>query len=378
MQVNKRKILAISGVAERIGGSNAALVENIVHMRNRYDFLVVLPSSGTFGDQLDELGIDWIVINSKRWRSNGTTGIVRKLMKVVYNQVAEVKLKKVIKQEKIDIVHINVSAIDVGVSAAKWTRTPLIWHLREKNDDMPLDLKLWAQRRFMQADKLLAASEYIKGHFQDYIGKDVAIEVLPDGVDFSTIKTFEPRHTGSADHTFVFGFGGGLAEHKRIDVVLAAMSKLTEKVDFKLIVAGTGDAAEFKTMLDNYGIDESRVEFMGYLNNLNELFEKVDIMISASIEAFGRVAVEARAAGKIIVGADAGATKDILTKGHISPIFTYGDGQSLANKLIEIIENFDEEQRVVSAETQLYRDRYGVEEVVKKLSVAYEDVLNEE
>lgn len=49
----------------------------------------------------------------------------------VYNIIAIRKIRRLIKKEKIQIVHINTSCSYVGAQAALLENIPFVWHIRE-------------------------------------------------------------------------------------------------------------------------------------------------------------------------------------------------------------------------------------------------------
>lgn len=57
--------------------------------------------------------------------------LVTKPFAQLYNQLAIVRIKKLIRDEKVDIVHQNTSYIYAPAKAAIKSDVPLVWHLRE-------------------------------------------------------------------------------------------------------------------------------------------------------------------------------------------------------------------------------------------------------
>ncbi len=71
---------------------------------------------------------------------------------------------------------------------------------------------------------------------------------------------------------------------------------------------------ELHEIVDRHGLD-GRVEFLGFVEDTEELLASCDVVVHASVipEPFGRVVVEGMAAGRPVIAANAGGPAEIIT-----------------------------------------------------------------
>jgi len=138
--------------------------------------------------------------------------------------------------------------------------------------------------------------------------------VLPLGVDLSR---FHPVDRHAPEGTLRVGFVGRLIPHKGVDVLLRAVA-LDDRILADVFGAGPeGDALH--ELARSLGI-EDRVTFHGHVeeSEVPATYATVDVLAVPSvpmpswIEQFGRVVVEAQAAGVPVVSSTSGALPDVV------------------------------------------------------------------
>ena len=113
------------------------------------------------------------------------------------------------------------------------------------------------------------------------------------------------------------GYAGRLADHKGVDVLLDAVAGMPE---VRLTLAGDGPAAAALRQRAAKPDLAGRVTFLGRLDDheLADFYGGLDVLAVPSlttptwVEQFGRVAVEAMAAGVPVVASDSGALPDVV------------------------------------------------------------------
>jgi glycosyltransferase involved in cell wall biosynthesis len=142
-------------------------------------------------------------------------------------------------------------------------------------------------------------------------------------------------------------YAGRLAPIKGVDTVIQALARLLQP-GLRLTIAGVdedGYAAALMHLAAGLGV-AGQVDFRGALPAaaMPALYAEHDIFVFPSIwqEPFGRVIVEAMAAGLAVVGAPTGGAAEILAGPGGDPTaltFPPGDASALASQLALLVDN---------------------------------------
>jgi glycosyltransferase involved in cell wall biosynthesis len=140
------------------------------------------------------------------------------------------------------------------------------------------------------------------------------LELLPLGVD---VARFTPAHREPPTGRLRVGFVGRLIPHKGVHVLLAAAA-LDDRLDLDVYGAGPESEA-LEARAAALGITD-RVTFHGHVgeSELPDIYPTFDVLAVPSVpvpgwlEQFGRVVVEAQAAGVPTVASASGALPDVV------------------------------------------------------------------
>lgn len=384
MNKKNKKIMIVSGVSSKKGGSNAAIIENVLYLQDYFTFLVVVPEEGSFSEQLKKNMIPYTIINSAMWRHKRgeKEGIKHSLKKFCLNLIADFKLYKLIKQQNISIVHINVSAIGVGWLAAKLAHIPVLWHLRELNDidqNYPLDYPKISNFMFRRAT-LISISEFVSEYYNQILGRKKQIKLIEDGIYTGNLVNITDLKCESRKK-FLIGFLGGYQNHKGLSTVLKAIYIIKNNysnIDIQLVVYGSQyeeNHRKYESLVKNYGIDNV-VTFRGFTDDLIAVYSSIDIVISAGVEAFGRVAAETIVSGRIIIGSDEGATKYLIDDGFNGYIFEHNNPNSLAKKIIDVSNNWFFFLKNIDESRAINSERFSSEKTSKSIGELYKELID--
>lgn len=145
--------------------------------------------------------------------------------------------------------------------------------------------------------------------------------VIPSGVALARYQdsSLEPMvKKAPGQPVFYMGYVGRLSPEKGVDLVLEALRELPDYV--QLVVVGDGpERSRLRQMADRLGISR-RIFWLGALEHaqLPSVYASLDVLVLASRtrpnwqEQFGRVSIEAMAAGVPVVGTRCGAIPEVL------------------------------------------------------------------
>jgi glycosyltransferase involved in cell wall biosynthesis len=170
-------------------------------------------------------------------------------------------------------------------------------------------LRDWSVRH---ATKVIAPSSYLQGIVCGWVGEDVQVEVVPNGVRAPVIGKPGPRTDDDLHLIFV----GRLVSHKCVDVLLGAVSQ-TEGVHLEVIGEGP-ERRPLNQLVHELGLGD-RVSFAGSLTHEEVMkgLRGADAMVLASgYEGLPHAVIEAFAAGVPVIAPPVGGVGEAVTHGE--------------------------------------------------------------
>ncbi|NTV99677.1 MAG: glycosyltransferase family 4 protein [Oscillochloris sp.] len=244
-----------------------------------------------------------------------------------------------------DIIHGNgISDLTLSNTSPSQTRIVTVHHLSSSVVNV-LQPSLWDRLRqpgnelglipliepipIRRAKHIIAVSEYTKKDLITTLGLiPETISIIRHGANpndyiFSPEEIAQVRNQlGISSERLVLSVGR-LESRKGIEVLLRAFSTDILKVSAVLALVGSGSQEVYKAMASDLGIAE-RVRFCGHVNDvtLRKLYAACDLFVFPSLmEGLGIAALEARAAGKLVVASDVGGVPEVVppNAGYLVP-----------------------------------------------------------
>ncbi len=175
----------------------------------------------------------------------------------------------------------------------------------------------------------------------------------------------------------IFLFVGRVDKEKRVDVLLHAMS-LIKRDDIQLVIAGHGAAAnEFQNLAKSLNLGE-RVRFTGFIPDLPDLLNSVDVFTMPSeAELLSIASLEAMACARPVLLADAVALPDLVTPGQNGYLFKPGDANDAACYMEMLVNQRSQWERMGKA--SLEKAQYhSLENTIQRYEKLYQLVLANE
>ena len=245
---------------------------------------------------------------------------------------------------KILHVHDNLAKI-IGVPAAKFLGVKIITNCNDQLGNALIDrLLLLFQKYFF--DKVFCVSKFVgntfsmNGRIPDHISINYSA-IEPDkwvrqkirNQNVSKISDINPSRLG------IVAVFDGVKGH--IYLFKAIKLLLQEGVDnFYCEVIGNGrEKDNLHRWVSNNGI-EKYIIFHGFVPNLIEILEELDILIVPSIqESFGMSAVEAMAMEIPVIASKVGGIPEVIEDGNTGILVPSADPRALANAIKYLINN---------------------------------------
>ena len=381
------KVLFISSDNKNTSGAFLCMTELCKKLRDNYNVepFVILPFPGSGQNVLEENNIPYKVIFSFTWlvvksQKNTLFQKIKRIIAKTYNHIAIYQIRKVIRKEKIEIVHINTTCTYVGAKAAKKENKLLVWHLREFLEEHS-DLTLWNRpvnnQLIASAERVVTISNCLKKKYEKIVPVN-QLKMIYDGIDTTQ---YEGTHNIFQNEIPRFIFVGALYKDKGIEDLLHACAIIkNQNKPFSLWIAGQGeeDYTEYlKSMVIEFGI-EQEVDFLGVRRDVNPLMSQSDIAFMCSkAEAFGRVTVEGMMAGCLVIGSNTAATAELVTHEDTGLLYSYGDVNELANRIEYALNNKEIARKIACAGQKYANENFSLDRTILSVYQLYQEMLEE-
>ena len=325
-------------------------------------------------------------------------------------------LKKIIQKQKIDLIHVHDRLTSLGaLKAGRKTKRPVIVHFLDywfacpKGHLLTKDLSecsgiqlskclkciwgkkfLWdlykyfflikkAQRKLDQAQVKIVESEQVKQILiLNKIKKNIL--VIPDPVKGSFFKPLSLDEKNQVKKQYglkqkVVSYFGELAAHKGAFNLMQIIKKVCEHKSSKeisFLIAGWGGLEKYcqdfikKNKLNNV--------VLTYVNpnEIKNLYAVSDLVLIPSIcqDPFPRVAQEAMAQGRVIIGSDIGGLRGMIEHEKTGFLLKPDDILLWGNKILQLLNNSELREQIGQRARQRAED-FQEENVIKKIIKIY-------
>jgi glycosyltransferase involved in cell wall biosynthesis len=274
-------------------------------------------------------------------------------------------------------VHTNsLKSAIYGLVAGRLTRTPVIWHVRDRiaEDYLPT-----AAVRAVRALAHGGPSAVITNSTATLstLPKARRRRVVPNAVPPPSVLA--PPPDGPVRSVGVIG---RLAPWKGQHVFLQAFARaFPEPSDVRAVVIGGALFGEddyerrLHRLADDLGI-ERRVDFVGHLDDPTDARAALDVVVHCSTipEPFGQVVVEAMATGVPVVAAATGGPAEVITDGQDGLLARPGDPDALASCLVRLADDLPLRRRLAAEGRRRARD-FSPEQAAVGVLACYDEVL---
>ena len=230
---------------------------------------------------------------------------------------------------------------------------------------------LFEKRTYQISDKVICVSQDSKRILTEKYGINPSkIVVIPNGVD--TEKFYPIESVKEINNALLYV--GRIDERKGVDFLVRSMPLVILKYpEIKLFIGGKGQLLpELKKYIIENGLHEN-IKFIGFIpeDELNEWYNKVKCVVVPSVfEGFGITVIEAMAAGTPVIGTNVDGIKSIIKNKENGYLVEYGNTDSLANVIINVLRN--DNSKVIHIGLKTIEDEYDWKAISNETEDIYE------
>jgi glycosyltransferase involved in cell wall biosynthesis len=286
-------------------------------------------------------------------------------------------IRKIIRSNGIDIVHVDGITNFVPALAAAMTRTPVVWHY---NDHLPNPVK-WVLLRLVRA---LSSAVIVQGEKLREVrtGSDGKLRsktvVLYPGID---LQEFDPdkydvkararlrEELGISAGDPLVGMIGNMNRFKGHAYFIRAAKRIKEQAkNARFIVVGRkldtdpGYWEQMQQLTTECGL-KNDVIYAGFRGDAAGILSVLDVFVLSSIlESCPNVVLEAMAMKVPVVATDVGAVSEMVTHGRTGFVVPPQDAEAIAEAVLTCLKGPKEQVRsMVEAARKRVEDAFAVD-----------------
>jgi glycosyltransferase involved in cell wall biosynthesis len=369
----KYRILFIHDVHTFSGGSETHWFSILKGLdKDQFSVVAVVPSKGNVSERVRELGIRVEFLTFPSWR---------KLNAVPYWIPAIYRLTKLIKRERIDLVHsYSFWKTPFVYLASKLAGVPCVVHVLDETEKWKIS-RYWLKK----VDKLIFISYSAQRY---YVAADVPedktamihvgidLDNVPCNVDGSSVRS----QFGIGPEDPVIGCVARLAPAKGFEYLFQALTLIKPKLpNIKCFIIGTHtdeNVQMWMRLVEKLCLTEN-VIFTGFVKDIHPFLAVMDVFVLATLyEGFGIAFAEAMAMSKPVVGTYVGGVPEVVEDGLTGFLVPPRDSQKLADRVLELLSDKALREKMGNAGYKRVSEHFNIYSIGKRLGEHYLSILS--
>lgn len=365
---HKKVVLFISHSSENYGAQNS-LLTLINNLPIEIIPVVLFPSKGIALQKLNE-GIQKYILFYLPWLSSRKK-FVKSIVVSIVNNLALLKVSKICREHKVDLIYSNTLANPLGLLVSKKMKLPHIVHIREYIGIKENVCFVSSERKSLNYLRKYSSTIICNSHsvasFYKAQMQLPKVSVIYNGINCP--ENCERKPNSNVNTLLMVGY---LEGRKNQEEAIYAVKLLKEKnVIVNLILAGGGDK-EYIQKLKKY-VESEKLErdvtFAGNVTNVSAMYASSMCLVHcAKREPWGRVIVEAMLNRCPVISADSDGAKEIITDTVNGFLYKTGDIHQLSDLIQKVITQNIDIKCIVDTAYMEAREKYSVKRYVTEVS----------
>lgn len=290
----------------------------------------------------------------------------------VWGQIVLRTLYRDLKDQRPDIIHLQDSRLlPHGIRLARKLRRPLIVSLGDQEEAAAFTVKTMAP----ELKAIISVSESVQKQIPE-TALVVPIEkrVILPGVAVPEESTVDLPLDD--DRPPVLGMAGPLEIVKGAAFFLRACHRVIEAGhNIRIVIAGSGPEERSLRMLAASLELSNRLTFVDGGVSMAGYLSAIDIFCLPSLQqGLGVMMLEAMALGRPIIASGVGGVVSVIEDNVTGLIVPPSDSRSLAERIIELLQNRERARTIAAAGQQLIRDRFNENRMLDEIIQVYREV----
>ncbi|MDP8266125.1 MAG: lipopolysaccharide heptosyltransferase II [Candidatus Aceula meridiana] len=348
----------------RVGGVETGTVDLARYLVEHGHQALVISNGGELVVDLEEAGARHIELPAHR----------KNILTAIW---CTHRLIKILQQEKVDIVHARSRVPGwIAFFACQKIKTPFVTTCHGYYS------KHFFSRVMAWGKLIIVPSKVIGRHMiEDFHVAAENIRCIPRSVDLRKFNI--PRSESFSKSEYTISIIGRITPLKGHEYFLRAMARVVRTLPYVKIWI-IGDAPEekisyregLKVLVRRLGLAD-KVEFLGSRKDIPELLAETDVLVFSSVvpESFGRVIVEAQAAGVPVVAARVGGVVEIIEDEQTGILVEPKHPEKMAEAVVRVLEDKVLARRLVENAKEKILSHYTLDHMASQTLEVYGEVL---
>ncbi|GBC84981.1 GDP-mannose-dependent alpha-(1-6)-phosphatidylinositol monomannoside mannosyltransferase [bacterium HR11] len=297
------------------------------------------------------------------------------------------RLRRLLKQEKPDILHTHLPRADLlgflacrsGFSGSWVCSVHGIYanHWRGRRA-LPLFGPVWRR-----ADRIIAISKAVREWLVQGFGlPPEKVQVVYYGIELErwVSPAQDLRSAWGLEGRLLIGSVGRLEPVKGHDLLIRAMPAVVREFPQTTLLIAGHDPWSYGRVLERLVIQlgmDRHVRFLGFQSDIPSFLHSIDVFALASrSEGFGQVIIEAMAAGKPVVASKIAPLTEIIRHGETGLLVKPGDPNEFAEGVAWILKNPDQARQMGKRGQEVVASDFSAEKMANKITALYSELLN--
>jgi|TARA_R110002126_G_scaffold13118_7_gene57271 glycosyltransferase involved in cell wall biosynthesis len=273
------------------------------------------------------------------------------------------RIKKLIKQHNVDIVHVRSRApawsaykACKGTKARFMTTCHAPYNYKSK-------LKQFYNSAMAKGERVIAISQHVENYLRTGYGlNEQTMRLIHRGIPIERFHptVVSPERMIALNKTWripesasVILLPGRLTRWKGQAVLIEAMAEIENKDVYAVLIGSDQGRSDYRKELEQLiearGLS-AQIRIVDHCNDMPAAYMLSTVVVSASTdpEGFGRIPVEAQAMGRPIIGTDHGGAQETILRGETGWLIPPANPHALANAIKEAL-SLNNSQRAVLA-----------------------------
>jgi len=380
--------------SDNLYGSDQSLLRLIERLdREKYKAIVVISNdvtdSGLLSSELKNLGVK--VVKAKLAVLRQQYYSIRGFFQFIFRLITSTHfLIRLMRTEKIQIVHSNTSAVYSGAFAAKFSKIPHIWHVREiiLNPNILKRVNSWIIPAL--STRIIANSMRTKDSIVGNNPRNLKkTEVIYNGIDLPRFDAYSGsgqqlrKAWEISDKTMLIGMVGRISYRKGQEYFVSVASDVLEKhPNAKFVIVG-GTIPGHENVKSELIAQVSQLEISGkviiedFREDIPAVMDALDVFVLPSIlpESFGNVILEAMAMKKPVVANAHGGSIEIVDDDVTGFLVKPNDLDAMTEALCELIENPQKRIKMGLEGRRRVENCFSLDLYISSIQDLYNDII---